>query len=93
MTPEKLKRVVKTITTCVTLFLICLVCIITYQCIKIGTLNARIKELDNLSASLSQQEEQLVHGIEIKETGTYLEQQAREQYGMANKGDTIYLPD
>lgn len=93
MTPQKFKKVVKLSTILVTTFVLCMACIITYQCIKIGVLKARSRELDRLSASLTQQQNQLEAGIKLKETGSYLEQQAREEYGMAQKGDTIYIPN
>ena len=90
MTPEKLKRVIKLVTAIVTTVVAFLVCFITYTSIKIGVLNKRLDELNQLSASLSQQQTQLEQGIAIRETGSYVEQEAREEYGMAQEGDKIY---
>lgn len=91
MTTAKLKKIIKLTTICVTAFVAVMVCVITYQCIKIGTLNAKLKHLDSISQNLSQQQEQLQHGIDYSQTSSYLEQQAREEYGMAQQGDTIYV--
>ena len=70
-----------------------MICLISYQCIKIGTLNAMVKELNELSASLTQQQAQLEAGIDIRQTGSYIEQEAREEYGMALPGDKIYIEE
>lgn len=90
MTSQKLKHTIKLITIFTTMFVAVLVCVITFTTIKIGVLNKRIKDLDSLSASLSQKQTQLENGISIKETGSYIEQEAREELGMAKPGDKIY---
>ncbi len=90
MTSQKLKRTVKLITILTTMVVAVLVCVITFTTIKIGILNNRIQELDRLSASLTQRQTQLENGISIRETGSYVEQEAREELGMAKPGDKIY---
>ena len=87
MTPQKLKRTIKLATVLTTIVVVLLVCVITFTTIRIGVLNKRIKELDELSASLTQ----LENGIAMRETGSYVEQEAREEYGMAMPGDKIYV--
>lgn len=91
MTQQKLKKIVKAVTVLVTTVVVFLVCFVAYTTIKIGVLNNRLNELNSLSASLTQQQQQLEAGIKIKETGSYLEQEAREEYGMALPGDKIYI--
>lgn len=93
MTPQKLKRTIKLATVLTTIAVVVLVCIITFTTIKIGVLNKRIAELDALSASLTKQQTQLENGIAIRETGSYVEQEAREEYGMAMPGDKIYVEE
>lgn len=90
MTSQKLKRTVKLITILTTMVVAVLVCVIAFTTIKIGILNKRIQELDRLSASLTQRQTQLENGISIRETGSYVEQEAREELGMAKPGDKIY---
>ena len=92
MTPQKFKRVVKLTTILVTTFVLCAVCIISYQCIKIGVLKAKSNKLDQMSIALTQQQKQLENNIKLQETGSYLEQQAREELGLAQPGDKIYVP-
>ena len=91
MTPQKLKRTIKLATVLTTIVVVLLVCVITFTTIRIGVLNKRIKELDELSASLTKQQVQLENGIAMRETGSYVEQEAREEYGMAMPGDKIYV--
>ena len=93
MTPQKLKRSIKLVTVLTTIAVVVLVCIIVFTTIKIGVLNKRIAELDALSASLTKQQTQLENGISIRETGSYVEQEAREEYGMAMPGDKIYVEE
>ena len=91
MTPQKLQRTIKLATALATIIVVILVCIISFTSIKIGVLNKRIKDLDQLSASLTQQQVQLNNGITFRETESYIEQEAREEYGMAMPGDKIYV--
>ncbi len=91
MTPSKLKRIVKAATVIVTMVVVFLVCFVCYSTIKIGVLNKRLDELNNLSANLTKQETQLKEGIAIRNTESYIEQEAREEYGMAMPGDKIYI--
>lgn len=91
MTQQKLKRTVKIITVLTTIVVAVLVCVVTFTTIKIGVLNARIRELDQLSASLTNKQTQLENGISIRNTESYVEQEAREEYGMAKPGDKIYV--
>ena len=91
MTPQKLKRTIRISTIIVTLFILCAIVIITYQVIKINTLNKQIAELDLRSASLTKQAEQLEHGIEVRKTAGFIDQEAREQYGLSKDGDIIYI--
>lgn len=91
MTPQKLKKIVKISTILVTTFVLCMACIITYQCIKIGVLKARSRELDRVSASLTAQQQQLEAGIKRQETASFQEEQARAYYDLAAKGDKIYI--
>ena len=91
MTAQKLKRVVRLSTTLIVVFVVFAIIMIGYQLIKINTLNKRIAELDRQSASLTQTQEQLERGIEIRQTSSYVEQTAREQYGMTADGDKIYI--
>ena len=91
MTPQKLQRRIKLITVLATLVVVVLVCVISFTSIKIGVLNKRIKELDQMSAYLTEQQTQLENGIAFRETGSYIEQEAREEYGMAMPGDKIYI--
>lgn len=93
MTPQKLKKTIKLATVLTTIVVVILVCVITFTTIKIGVLNRRIHELDEMSASLTQQQTQLENGIAIRETGSYVEQEAREEYGMALPGDKIYIEE
>lgn len=88
---QKLKRKIKLITVLTTIVVAVLVGIISFTTIKIGVLNRRIKELDDMSASLTNQQTQLENGIALRETGSYVEQEAREEYGMAMPGDKIYV--
>ena len=91
MTAQKLKKVVRISTTLVIVFIVFAVIMITYQLVKINTLNKRLAELDRQSASLTQTQEQLERGIEIRQTSSYVEQTAREQYNMSAEGDKIYI--
>ncbi len=91
MTAQKLKKVVKISTVCVSIFVVLMVCIIAYQCIKIGTLQAKSRQLDKLSASLTSQQATLQDGISIRSTDGYLQQAAREQYGLVKDGETLYV--
>ena len=91
MTPQTLKRKIKLATILTTIAVVVLVCVITFTTIKIGVLNKRIAELDAMSATLTKQQIQLENGISIRETGSYVEQEAREEYGMAMPGDKIYV--
>ena len=91
MTPQTLKRKIKLATILTTIAVVVLVCIVTFTTIKIGVLNKRIAELDAMSATLTKQQIQLENGISIRETGSYVEQEAREEYGMAMPGDKIYV--
>lgn len=91
MTPQALKRKIKLATILTTIAVVVLVCIVTFTTIKIGVLNKRIAELDAMSATLTKQQIQLENGISIRETGSYVEQEAREEYGMAMPGDKIYV--
>ena len=93
MTPQKLKKTIKLATVLTTIVVVILVCVITFTTIKIGVLNRRIHELDEMSANLTQQQTQLENGIAIRETGSYVEQEAREEYGMALPGDKIYIEE
>ncbi len=93
MTPQKLKRTIKLATVLTTIVVVILVCVITFTTIKIGVLNKRIRELDEMSATLTKQQTQLENGIAIRETGSYVEQEAREEYGMALPGDKIYIEE
>ena len=88
---QKLKRKIKLVTVLTTIVVALLVCIITFTTIKIGVLNSRIAELDAMSANLTKQQTQLENGIALRETGSYVEQEAREEYGMALPGDKIYV--
>lgn len=90
MNQQKLKKTVKLATTLITTVIILLVCVITFTSIRIGVLKGRIKQLDELSASLTQQQTALENGIALRETNSYIEQEAREEYGMALPGDVIY---
>lgn len=92
MTPRKFKKVVKLTTILVTTFVMVMVCVLTYQCIKIGVLKARSRSLDQMSAALTAHQQQLENNIKLQETSSYLEQQAREEHGMAQPGDVIYIP-
>ena len=91
MTPQKIKRIVKLTTVLVTAFIVIAAIILTYQLVKIGTLNKKLADLDRQSASLTVQTEQLERGIEIRQTGAYVEQTAREQYGLSKDGETIFI--
>ena len=91
MTPQTLKRKIKLATILTTIAVVVLVCVVTFTTIKIGVLNKRIAELDAMSATLTKQQIQLENGISIRETGSYVEQEAREEYGMAMPGDKIYV--
>lgn len=91
MTPQKLKHIVKLSTVIITLVIILFAFIITYQVIKINVLSNRVAELDRQSASLSAQADNLQHGIELNQTSSYIEQQAREYYGLAQEGDQLYI--
>ena len=91
MTPQKLKNIIRLSTFFIVTFVIFVTCVIAYQCIKIGSLNASLKALEQQSASLTVQQQQLEHGIEVKRTASYVEQEAREQYGLAQEGDIIYI--
>lgn len=93
MTPQKLKRTIKLATVLTTIVVVILVCVITFTTIKIGVLNKRIRELDEMSATLTKKQTQLENGIAIRETGSYVEQEAREEYGMALPGDKIYIEE
>ena len=91
MTAQKLKKIVRLSTVLVVVFVVFAVIMIGYQLIKINTLNKRLAELDRQSASLTQTQEQLERGIEIRQTSSYIEQTAREQYGLTADGDKIYI--
>ena len=90
MNQQKLKRTIKLATMLITTVIIVLVCVISFTSIRIGVLKNRIKQLDELSASLTQQQTALENGIALRETNSYIEQEAREEYGMALPGDVIY---
>ncbi len=91
MTPQKLKKVIKLSTVFITLLIILFAFIITYQVVKINVLSNKIEELDRKSASLSAQAENLQHGIDLNQTSSYIEQQAREEYGLSQDGDKLYI--
>ncbi|MBQ8468359.1 MAG: septum formation initiator family protein [Clostridia bacterium] len=91
MTPQKIKRIVRLSTVLVTVFIVVAAIILTYQLVKIGTLNKKLADLDRQSASLTIQQQQLEQGIEIRNTGTYVEQTAREQYGLSTDGEKIFV--
>lgn len=91
MTPQKLKSIVRLSTFFIVTFIIVVACVISYQFIKIANLNASLKALEQQSISLTNQQAQLEHGIEVKRTASYIEQEAREHYGLAQDGDTIYV--
>lgn len=91
MTTQKLKQVVRLSTIIVSVFVAVMVCIISYQCIKIGVLQRKSRNLDKMSANLSQQQAQLQKDIDIHSTDAYVQQTAREQYGMVKPGDTLYI--
>jgi len=91
MTAQKLKKIVRISTTLVIVFVVFAVIMITYQLVKISTLNKRLVELDRQSASLTQTQEQLERGIEIRQTSSYIEQTAREQFNLTAEGDKIYI--
>jgi cell division protein FtsB len=91
MTQKKLKKIIKWVTVAVTAFVVFSVGIITYQCIKIGVLNSRNQKLNELSASLTAQEQVVDSQLQKNGTTAYQEQLAREKYGLVKDGETIYI--
>lgn len=91
MTAQKLKKIVRWSTIITVVFIVFACLMISYQLIKIGTLKRRLAELDRQSASLTATTEQLEYGIEVRQTSSYVEQTAREQYGLSADGEKIFI--
>lgn len=92
MTQAKLSSIVKIVTVFATILLLVLVCIVCYQYVRINSLSSKSASLDAKIAELSITQANLEEGIEIRSTDAYVEQQAREQFGMIKSdGEVVYV--
>ncbi len=56
-----------------------------------GKARKKNADYDNMILSLKEQQAELNEGIDYRANGTYLDEQARNHYGMIKKGETYYI--
>ncbi|MBQ8451819.1 MAG: septum formation initiator family protein [Clostridia bacterium] len=59
--------------------------------ISLGNARRKSANYDALITSLQKQEAELKAGVENVSSPAYLEEQARNQYGMLKEGETLYI--
>ena len=91
MTKAELTRVVKLVTVIATLLLFSIACLAVGLCIKESNFQSRITSLDLQLQDLSITEVSLTEGIEIRSTDAYVEQRAREDLGMIQDGEVVFI--
>ena len=59
--------------------------------VVVGKARKKNAEYDNMILSLKEQQAELNKGIDYRANGSYLDEQARNHYGMIKKGETYYI--
>lgn len=91
MTKAELTRIVKLVTVVATVLLFIVACLAVGLCIKESNFQNQISSLDLQLKDLSITEVSLTEGIEIRSTDAYVEQKAREDLGMIQSGEVIFV--
>lgn len=59
--------------------------------VVLGKARKKNADYDNLILSLKQQQADLTEGVKYRDSDAYIEEQARNHYGMIKKGETYYI--
>lgn len=89
---SKTKKVERIIVTCL-IALVAVFAVAIYSFVALGNARRKNAEYDELIASLRDQKTNLEQSIDRMNSSSYLEEQARDQFGMIKDDESLYIYD
>jgi cell division protein FtsB len=86
------RKVERIVVSCL-LALVAVFAVAIYSFVALGNARRKNAEYDELIASLEMQRTSLEQNVDKMQTDSYLEEQARNQFGMIKDGETLYIYD
>jgi len=90
MNYRQIRKIEKIVATCLLSFAV-VVIIAVYSFIKLGNVRRENAEYNEYIAALEVQEDNLKKDVDDMKTDEYLDEQARDNYGMIKDGETLYI--
>ncbi len=87
---KQMKKVQTIIVSCM-IFFIALIGVTVISFVQMGKVRKQNARYDELIAQLKQEQSSLTSNIEHIQSADYLEEKARNEFGMIKEGETLYI--
>ena len=91
MNEQRLTKIVKIVTSCVTAFVLLIIGIIIAEYIKINSLNKKIEDVTSELNQLSSAETELTENMDYHSSDAYIEDYARRELRMLDKNEQYII--